>query len=85
MDWSACQRQLYYIFRLFFPYMADYMHRAIRRKHFTALQSKLFDQFEPSFWEEQKGKHLRVSCDKDCQLSYIDFLDTKRSLSYQGP
>jgi hypothetical protein len=37
MDWSACQRQLYYIFRLFFPYMADYMHRAIRRKHFTAL------------------------------------------------
>jgi len=28
------------------------------------------------FWEENKGKTVRISCDeKDCQLAYVDFLD----------
>lgn len=38
MDWTTCQRQVYYFFRVLMPYMADYIHRSMRRKHFREVQ-----------------------------------------------
>jgi hypothetical protein len=64
MDWSACQRQQYYLSRLVFPYASSIMHRVTRRKHFKDLTAHLYDAFEPEFWEDQSGKTVRISCDQ---------------------
>lgn len=76
MDWTAIQRQLYYFFRFFVPYMADYVHKSIRRKHFRDISEQMYSTFDQSFWEDQTGRTVRISCDEtDCQLAYVDFLD----------
>jgi len=57
------QKQVYYIFRLFFPYASDYIHRAIRRLHFRNFTNTLYSTFDESHWEDRVGRSLRVSCD----------------------
>ena len=87
LDWTICQRQIYYFIRILFPYMSDWFHRIIRRKHFKDAQCYLYQQFDMAHWEDRSGKTVRLSCDsQNFQLAYIDFLDySKKKKDYTGP
>ena len=37
LDWSVLEKQFYYILRVIFPPMADWIHKRARKNHFTAL------------------------------------------------
>lgn len=70
-----------------FPYMADWVHRAFRRKHYKDAASYLYQQFDIAHWEDNTGKTIRFSCDKqNYQLAYVDFLDFgKKKADFSGP
>lgn len=87
LDWSDWEKNVYYLFRIFFPPLASVIHQNFRRKHFNALQDAIYSHFDSSFWDERKSKTLRLSTSKyDKQLAYIDFLDYNKSKqNYIGP
>ena len=86
LDWSTIQRQTYYLSRLLFPYASEWVHRSYRRKHFRAMNSQLYAQFDTAFWEDFSNKSLRLTCDEDSQLCHIDFLDhSNTKQNFKGP
>lgn len=64
MDWSTLQRQTYYLFRVLFPYAAEYIHRSTRRRHFRDVSTQLYTTFDHSFWEDTTQRTVRLSCDQ---------------------
>jgi hypothetical protein len=63
LDWTTVQKQIYYFFRMVFPYMSDFIHRAFRRLHFRNLSAQLHETFDESHWEDRTGRSLRLTCD----------------------
>ena len=87
MDWSEGQRSCYLFSRIFYPPIADCIHKSYRKKHYGAIQDQLYESFDADFWEERRNKTLRISqSTSDSQLAYIDFLNfNKRKSDYVGP
>jgi len=79
LDWSDLQKELYYVLRIVFPPMADFVHRRYRTAHFHALQDGLFESFDSDFWKTEPKTMRASTAVADAHLAYIDFLDKSKS------
>jgi len=53
LDWSETQKNSYLFFRIFYPPLASTIHKAMRTRHFNALQDGIYESFDTGFWDER--------------------------------
>ena len=77
---SFCEKWIFVFIKTVYAPLAKTVHHHIRKRKFTALQQALYIHFQPQFWgDKDDNKSFRLSCCRDYQLAYIDFIDYSKN------